>query len=79
MKVAAVLVCAALALGILWIAGEQHRENCQRDGHVNCSVLPWDNGEVATRDRPYTAEECALLREAAAQPFSEVKVPAQCR
>jgi hypothetical protein len=29
-----------------WLAGEKHRENCQRDGRAGCSVLPWENGEA---------------------------------
>ena len=49
-----VAVCA-----VLWLAGEQHRENCIRDGRVACSVLPWEDGRPAPKardDTPYEAE-----------------------
>jgi hypothetical protein len=43
-------VLLALLLATLtttaWLAGEKHRENCQRAGKEGCSVLPWENGET---------------------------------
>jgi hypothetical protein len=48
MKLAALLVAAVLAFAVLWLAGEQRRENCQRSGHMSCSALPWDNGKSVT-------------------------------
>ena len=43
----ALLLALGIAAGaLLWLAGEQHRENCLREGKVGCSVLPWDGGEA---------------------------------
>jgi hypothetical protein len=39
------VLLAVTAVAALWIAGEQHRENCIAQGRVSCSVLPWDAGE----------------------------------
>jgi len=46
-KIAALIVAAALAASVAWVAGELHRENCERADRVGCSVLPWDDGERA--------------------------------
>jgi hypothetical protein len=45
------LTAAALAavVALLWIGGEQHRENCVRGHRTACSVLPWDSGDKAKR------------------------------
>jgi hypothetical protein len=45
MKFVALIVGLAIAASLAWLAGEQHRENCIRDGKRSCSVLPWDSGE----------------------------------
>ena len=40
------LVLAILAVAaLIWIAGEQHRENCISQNRADCSVLPWENGK----------------------------------
>jgi hypothetical protein len=39
------VLLAVTAVAALWIAGEQHRQNCISQGRVSCSVLPWDAGE----------------------------------
>ncbi|MBJ7331302.1 MAG: hypothetical protein JHC95_15520 [Solirubrobacteraceae bacterium] len=60
-----VLLVAAVA-GATWLAGEKHREDCERDGKVSCSVLPWDSGTTPTRaEREQRAAE--LLRQACAE------------
>jgi hypothetical protein len=72
LRVAALVVGVALAVGILWLAGEQHRENCIRDDRVSCSVLPWDNGE-----QPRLSERaCRALLRAGAEPLT---LPPECR
>jgi hypothetical protein len=50
---------------VLWLAGEQHRSNCQDAGKVGCSVLPWSG---STRpDVPLTsADPCETLQAARA-------------
>lgn len=47
MKVTACIALVVLALSVAWMAGEKHRENCERNVRVSCSVLPWDTGEPA--------------------------------
>ncbi len=41
----AVLAAVVLAASALWLAGEQHKQNCIDSGMHNCSVLPWKSGE----------------------------------
>jgi len=43
-------IAVVVSSALLWLAGEQHRENCIREGRTACSVLPWNNGQqrVAT-------------------------------
>lgn len=49
---------AWLALGIIavcllaWIASEHHRQSCIREGRIECSVLPWDNGKMKPSPNP---------------------------
>jgi hypothetical protein len=43
-KFAGLLVAHVVAVGVLWLAGEQHRKNCQDAGRSSCSALPWDSG-----------------------------------
>ena len=43
---AAALLGVLVALPLTWLAGEQHRRNCEQADRVSCSVLPWDNGQV---------------------------------
>jgi hypothetical protein len=71
-RVAALIVGVALAVGILWLAGEQHRENCIRSGAYGCGVLPWDNGERARLN------ELGCLQERRAG-VSEDDLPSECR
>ena len=60
--------CSA-AGSVLWLAGEEHRKNCQTAGRTECSVLPWDAGKriAATPDTPdprekhMTRDACELL------------------
>jgi hypothetical protein len=81
MKLAALLIAATLALGMLWLAGEQHRENCIRSGQSSCSVLPWDNGEPPSAerdDRPLTQQECQDLRIDNALSGSPGDLPREC-
>ena len=77
MKDAALIVALVLAGGVLWLAGEQHRGNCQRDGKVACSVLPWESGESPKPPKPVDVSKmapaeripyCAALR-AAGEPL----------
>jgi hypothetical protein len=60
-KVALVVTLAALSIGVLWLAGEQHRKNCRSSGHSRCSVLPWNSGD---RPVPMKLDErgCEQLR-----------------
>lgn len=49
-RFAVAVVLATLAVAALvWNAGELHRQNCIRDGHRACSVLPWDSGKPKPR------------------------------
>ena len=48
-KLAALIVGLAIAGSLVWIGGEQHRENCIREGRVECSVLPWEDGKPKPR------------------------------
>jgi hypothetical protein len=56
---AATLIAGLLiALPLLWIGGEMHRENCLHQGRTHCSVLPWENGKKKppsgpTRSNPF--------------------------
>jgi hypothetical protein len=57
------IVLAVLAAGVLWLAGEKHRENCFASGKKQCSVLPWASGESpANPMHSYTRRECLLLK-----------------
>lgn len=51
MKALAVLAALLLTGSVLWLAGEQHRENCIRQNRYECTVLPWDNGRPHTPPR----------------------------
>ncbi len=53
MKLAALIAAFALVVAILWLAGEQHRENCIREGKRDCSVLPWESGKAKPRPNPF--------------------------
>jgi hypothetical protein len=46
MRVAIVVLVAVLVVGVLWLAGEQHVNNCQSAGKRGCSVLPWSGGNA---------------------------------
>ncbi len=48
MKWAVLAVAILGVLAVLWFAGEQHRQNCEDAGKVSCSVMPWDNGRLAS-------------------------------
>jgi hypothetical protein len=50
-KWAALAVAIVGVLAVLWLAGEQHRKNCEDAGKVSCSVLPWDNGKEGAGSR----------------------------
>ncbi len=45
MRIVLAVVGVVIALSVAWVAGEAHKENCQRAGRVGCSILPWDQGE----------------------------------
>jgi hypothetical protein len=65
MRVAILLVTAVLAVGVLWLAGEEHRRNCIASGNSECSVLPWDNGQapsVSESGGRLTPRGCQQLR-----------------
>jgi hypothetical protein len=67
-RVAALIIGVVLALSVLWLAGEQHRETCIRSGQSSCSVLSWDNGErpsVVVPAGPLGRQQCLLDRRAA--------------
>ena len=60
------LVGIVLAGSVLWLAGEEHRKNCQSAGHTDCSVLPWDAGKRIAdtpdaREKHMTRSACELL------------------
>ena len=46
MRVLAVGLLAGILAGVLWAGGEAHRENCERAGRTECSVLPWNAGDT---------------------------------
>lgn len=46
-RVIGVALGVVAVVALLWIGGEQHRANCIAKGRVNCSVLPWANGELS--------------------------------
>jgi hypothetical protein len=71
-RLALIVVVLVLAVGVLWVGGELHRENCQRENRVGCSVLPWDNGEQAR----LTDAGSRALRRAGVDPDS---LPSECR
>jgi hypothetical protein len=82
-KLVALLVGAVLAFGVVWLAGEQHRENCIRSGKAGCSVLPWDAGTSARQasSGKLTREGCVMLRLANEQALTEDDVqpiPPEC-
>jgi hypothetical protein len=56
-RLATLLVAAVLAAGVIWLAGEEHRKNCQDAGRTACSILPWDAGERASRVAPDEPEK----------------------
>jgi hypothetical protein len=45
MRAHALVLATALVLGVLWIGGRLHHENCDHKSNINCSVLWWANGE----------------------------------
>lgn len=49
------------AVAVLWLAGEQHRENCVRDDRTGCTVLPW-SGEERADQRNGVREEFERYR-----------------
>jgi hypothetical protein len=87
MKVAALLVAGVLAIGVVWLAGEQHRENCLSSGKTGCSVLPWVAGNAASEEvvRPtgkLTPRGCIqlALRNAGATTTDQIQPrPPECR
>jgi hypothetical protein len=85
-KIAALLVATALAFGVLWLAGEQHRENCVAAGNTGCSVLPWDDGDgrkqgvsEGGRLTPYGCELRELLNDQAVTEEQVTPLPPECR
>lgn len=44
----AAFAAVALAMGVLWLAGEQHKSNSIDAKRVDCSILPWDSGKSPT-------------------------------
>lgn len=75
MRLAALLVGLLLAGGVLWLAGERHRESCERAGRIGCSVLPWDNGERAK----LTEIQCVRVAVAIDQGSRSGPLPPECR
>lgn len=47
----AVLAAVVLAASALWLAGEQHKQNCIDSKMANCSVLPWKSGEAVAKKK----------------------------
>ena len=41
-------IALVVAVALLWIAGESHRENCIQEGRIGCSVMPWEDGDYAS-------------------------------
>jgi hypothetical protein len=39
-----------LILGVLWLAGEQHVQNCQDAHKLECTVLPWSGRALQLSD-----------------------------
>jgi hypothetical protein len=48
--IATIVAVVAIGGSIVWLAGEQHRENCIREGKQACSVLPWNAGKTPPAD-----------------------------
>jgi hypothetical protein len=48
-KIVDSIIGVALIASIVWLAGEQHRENCIRANRSECSVLPWNAGKVVRK------------------------------
>jgi hypothetical protein len=69
MRLAAIFAVLLLAGAVLWLAGENHRENCQRAGRVHCSVLPWETGDSPA----LTQAQCRALARAGVIAGSECK------
>lgn len=54
MKVGIVSLLVVIAVGLFWLAGEQHRKNCIAEGKGGCSALPWVNGYRCLANTPQT-------------------------
>lgn len=57
-------VTLALTAAVLWLAGEQHRENCIRQDRTSCSVLPWDSGKAAPTEARFDTPQVDWRRAA---------------
>lgn len=83
MKVATLIVVSVLAVGVLWLAGEQHRRNCIASGNKGCSVLPWVAGDARkAATGTLTRQGCERLRleNAYAESTDQIRpVPPECR
>jgi hypothetical protein len=90
-RIAMLLSIVGLALGVTWLAGEEHRRNCIAEGKRSCSVLPWDSGtspstaESPTRrgNRPTLTQQGCInrtLENMAAETTDQiVPLPPECR
>lgn len=45
MRWAYFVLALAGVLAVLWLAGEEHRSNCIAADRIDCSVLPWEQGD----------------------------------
>jgi len=82
MKLAALVVGArSWRSAVVWLAGEQHRENCIRSGKARCSVLLWESGAAAGSARltPESCEQLKLRNEAASTVDDLEPLPRECR
>ena len=81
MRIALISVLSVLAAGVIWLAGEQHRENCVSTGKAGCSVLPWDSGDQPRHGRldDYGCEQLALMHTYDGVENDPDETPPECR
>jgi hypothetical protein len=88
MRLALIVVVCVLAVGVVWLAGEQHKRNCISTGKT-CSALPWDAGTTPQSAATPTATTATLtaqgclelaLDNAQATTTDQIKpVPPECQ
>lgn len=58
------IILAAVMLtliGVLWVGGELHRQNCVQEHRTGCSVLPWVSGSEVVDRTPSLSGSSYLL------------------